>query len=196
MKILLLADLHGVNYDKWQNLLKIDKGLFEIIATLGDINGLYLKQITEAFPDKKCIGVLGNHDTKGQLSIYGPKDIHGKITNINEISILGLEGSVRYKENNKAPLYTQMEIINLCNSLNFADIVLSHNSPFGIHDKEDIAHRGFQGLLNYIEKHSPKYCIHGHQHIDIETTHLETRIIGIHGASIFNTESGDIEKLF
>jgi len=76
------------------------------------------------------------------------------------------------------------------------DIVLSHNSPFKIHDYDDIAHYGFMPLKNYIKKHNPKYCIHGHQYINKETNFLETKVIGICGASILDVDSGNLERIF
>lgn len=197
MKILFLADLQSVKYEAWQDFLKIDKNSFDIIATLGDIFGLYLKQTRDAFPDKKIIGVLGNHDQKGKFAYYNIEDIHNRIVDINGVKIAGIEGCVKYKESDKFPLYTQFEIIKICHHLDKADIIISHNSPFGIHDdKEDIAHIGYQGLWEYIGRHRPKYCVHGHQHIDKVTKYLSTKVIGIHGASIFDINTGCLEKVF
>ena len=197
MKILFLADLQSVRYEEWQNFLKIDKNTFDVIATLGDIYGLYLKQTIDAFPDKKIIGVLGNHDQKEQFTYYDIENIHNHIVNINGVKIAGIEGCVRYKENDNFPLYTQFDIIKVCYHMNSADIIISHNSPFEIHDdKDDIAHVGYQGLLDYIEKCKPKYCVHGHQHIDKVTKYLDTKVIGIYGASILDINTGWLEKIF
>ena len=196
MKILFLADLQSVGYEEWQNFLKIDENSFDIIATLGDIYGLYLKQTRDIFPTKRIIGVLGNHDQKGKFAYYDMEDIHNRIIDINGVKIAGIEGCVRYKESDNFPLYTQFEIIKICHHLDRADIIISHNSPFEIHDEKDIAHIGYQGLREYIERHRPKYCVHGHQHIDKVTKYLSTKVVGIHGASILNTDTGHIEKIF
>ena len=199
MKILLIADLHSVRYDAWQKFLSIDKDSFDVIATLGDIHGIYLRQLRDTFIDKKIFGVLGNHDEKGKFAYYDIDDIHGKVINVNGIKIVGVEGSVRYKDNEKYPLYTQFEIIQICNNLDYVDIVFSHNSPYGIHDSSnsdgDIAHLGFQGLLSYIENKKPKYCIHGHQHINQLTKFEDVNVLGVHGILILELETGELTRI-
>ena len=200
MKILLLADLQSVRYEEWQSFLKTDENSFDIVATLGDIYGLYLKQTRDTFPAKRIIGVLGNHDQKGKFVYYDIEDIHANIVNIDETKIGGIEGSIKYKDNEKFPLYKQEEIIEVCRNLKKADIIISHNSPYGIHDTSneegDIAHIGFIGLTNYIEKNKPKYCIHGHQHVNKTTEYLGTKVVGIHGITILDTDTGHIEEIF
>lgn len=199
MKILLLSDLHSVRHESWQNFLKLDENSFDIIVTLGDINGLYLKQLRDAFINSKIFGVLGNHDQKGKLSHYNIDDIHNKVISVNGIKMVGLEGSFKYKEKESVPLYDQYEMHDICENIEKVDIVLSHNSPMGIHDSdatEDIAHIGFMAIRDYIKKHNPKYSIHGHQHIDKETNYLGTKVIGVYGASILDIESGQIIKIF
>ena len=196
VKILLIADIHSVKYQVWKGFLRTIPAKFDMIITLGDIDALSLRQIRETFSDKEIFGVLGNHDRKGNLDFYGIEDIHNRKKEVNELTFVGLEGSVRYKDNDNYPLYTQFEIIQICKSLYRADIVVSHNSPFGIHDEKDIPHIGFEGLLSYIENKKPRLVFHGHQHKDIVSTHLGTTIIGVHGASIVDMETLEIEKIF
>lgn len=196
MKILLVADTHSVRYEVWQGFLKTDQSRFDTIITLGDIDALSLRQMRETFADKEIFGVLGNHDRKGNLNFYGIEDIHNKKKEVGGLTFVGLEGSVRYKDNDKYPLYTQFEIIQICKSLPYADIVISHNSPFGIHDEKDIPHIGFQGLLSYVEDKKPRIVFHGHQHKNIVSTHLDTSIVGIYGASIVDMKTLEIERVF
>lgn len=95
------------------------------------------------------------------------------------------------------PLYSQFQIEQICGYfLERADIIISHNSPYGIHDKKHISHIGYRGLLSYIEKYKSKFCIHGHQQIDKRTKYLDTEVIGVIGASILETTTGKIEKIF
>lgn len=61
------------------------------------------------------------------------------------------------------------------------DIFLSHNSPRGIHDREDEVHYGFEGLTTYISKENPAFVIHGHQHVNKETQVGDTQVIGVYG---------------
>jgi hypothetical protein len=38
------------------------------------------------------------------------------------------------------------------------DIFISHNSPRGIHERNDDAYAGFDGLINYMFEHKPSIC--------------------------------------
>lgn len=200
MKILLIADTHSVRHEEWQGLLKTNPSSFDFIAILGDVEAIFMRQLGETFPKKRIIGVLGNHDKKGKFDFYNIENIHGKIVEIDGVKVAGLEGSVRYKDNEKFPLYTQFEIINICKNLDYADIIISHNSPLGIHDSyntdRDIAHLGFQGLLYYIKDKKPIYCIHGHQHINKLTKIEGVNVLGVHGASILDLDLGEIIRIF
>ena len=61
------------------------------------------------------------------------------------------------------------------------DIFIAHNSPRGIHDKEDGIHAGFDALRSYIQSAKPRLLIHGHQHLNIETQFAETKVLGVYG---------------
>ena len=78
-------------------------------------------------------------------------------------------------------MYDQWEVDEILSSFPVVDILLSHNSPKGIHDREDGVHLGFDGLNAYIAKANPKLVIHGHQHVNDSTTVGETKVIGVYG---------------
>lgn len=194
MKWLLLADLQGVMYQDWISFINsyID---CDVVVTLGDIDHLFLKSITERFSDKLIIGVLGNHDFKGDLEYYNIVNLHGRCEMVGDYRVIGIEGCVCYKKDKDAPLYTQDDIISLCEKMPKADIVISHNSPFYIHDKNDVAHEGYIGLLNYIEEHQPNYVFHGHQHIHRITKYKRTLVVGIYGGWIWNQENDTFHQV-
>lgn len=192
MKFLILADLHFTDPEKWRKFLSIDQSLFDCILLLGDIDIMYLESLKKHFGDKPMVGVHGNHDYPGDLTHFGIPDIHGKSGKINDLTILGVEGCVRYK-GGEAPLHEQGEIMDLLDGSPKVDIVISHNSPKGIHDKSDTAHVGYYGLLRYIEEKRPAYVFHGHQHQDIRTQYLDTEIIGFYGGHLFNAVTGATE---
>lgn len=194
MKALVFADLHFVDYEVWRKFLSIDHSTFDVIWILGDIDIMFLKSISENFKDKLILGILGNHDYPGDLEHYQISNVHGKKVLIGDLGVIGVEGCVRYKKGH-LPLYTQEEIINLLNSLPEGEVVLSHNSPKGIHDKSDIAHEGYEGLIHYMDKHKPKYVLHGHQHKNIRSKYKETEVIGLYGGFIFDTNTGKTEKV-
>lgn len=195
MKALVFADLHFVDYEVWRKFLSIDHSTFDVIWILGDIDIMFLKSISENFKDKQMLGVLGNHDYLGDLEHYQIGNIHGKQALMRDLSLIGIEGCIRYKKGNDMPLHSQEEITNLLELLPYSDIVLSHNSPKGIHDKLDIAHEGYEGLIHYMDKHKPKYVLHGHQHKNIRSKYKESEVIGLYGGFIFDTNTGKFEKV-
>ena len=192
MKFLVFADLHFVDYSKWRAFLEIDRSRFDAILLLGDIDIMFLKSIKENFKNKAMIGVLGNHDFLGDLTYYEIPDIHGKRAVFGELSFVGVEGCVRYKKE-EAPMHEQEDIIRILEEMSPSDIVLSHNSPFGIHDKADRAHVGYQGLLTYMNDKKPRYLLHGHQHKNIKTTYCETDVYGLYGGWLFDSDTGELD---
>ena len=194
MKILLLSDLHGVDYFTWQNFLKLDKYSFDIIMTLGDIDIIFLQSLVENFSEKEMFGVHGNHDYNGDLEYFNINNIHEKSISKNKVTISGLEGCLPYKKSSL--LHTDEEIRRAIKNIDpNTNIIVSHNSPFGIHDRESSSHRGYKALRDFIEKNNPAFCIHGHQHQNIITEHGKTRIIGIYGGIILDTENSKTKQV-
>lgn len=78
-----------------------------------------------------------------------------------------------------------MESIIISNNMEKADILISHTSPYGIHQKDTDVHCGLLGIKEYIDKYNPKVNLHGHQHKK-EITILDngTYVIGVYGISI------------
>lgn len=65
------------------------------------------------------------------------------------------------------------------------DIVITHAPPRHIHDAEDRCHRGFKSFRRLIERHAPRYFIHGHIHADFADP--SDRITNLGGTQIINT---------
>lgn len=192
MRFLVLADLHFVDYSKWRTFLEIERNRFDAILLLGDIDIMFLKSIKENFATKVMIGVLGNHDFHGDLTYYEIPDIHGKRAVFGEMSIVGVAGCVRYKKED-APMYEQEDIVHILKELSPSDKVISHNSPYGIHDKPDKAHVGYQALLTFMEEKKPRYLLHGHQHKNRKSTYCQTEVYGLYGGWLFDSKTGELE---
>lgn len=195
MKWLLLSDLQGVMHQNWLNFMKMDDSSWDVTVTLGDIDGMYLKSIVERFRDKPIYGVLGNHDYKGDLEYYGIQSVHRSPMLIHGKQVVGVEGCVKYKMEKDAPLYTQQEVSEFYRELPACDIVFSHNSPYGIHDKPGIAHEGYIGLMEYIDQYKPSYVFHGHQHVHKTTIYQNTKIVGVFGGWIWDQEEDSFVKV-
>ena len=195
--ILCLADLH---YPKRIDIQKIcSLSSIDMVFWLGDIDNFALEEIRYHYKDAFHIGILGNHDINQSLERYGIFDIDKKYIKKNEISIVGLKGSIYYKDTDSEqnyPSYTQGQSLIYSETLPRADIILSHTCPYGIHETNHYSHRGLFGLRNYIDKHCSKYNIHGHQHTDKKTIlENETIVIRIYGASVLQFETGKINKI-
>ncbi|MCW1886532.1 hypothetical protein OKA04_17470 [Luteolibacter flavescens] len=68
------------------------------------------------------------------------------------------------------------------------DIFIAHNSPAGIHERDDHVHQGFDAFLKYIETSRPRYFLHGHQHLRQTTMIGDTRVIGVLGEEVIEVE--------
>lgn len=70
------------------------------------------------------------------------------------------------------------------------DILVTHAPAYKLGDGEDICHRGFQCFIDLLEKYSPKYLLHGHQHLSYSRNsriiqYRDTKIINGYGYYIF-----------
>ena len=58
------------------------------------------------------------------------------------------------------------------------DIVVTHAPPAGVGDAFDLAHRGFEALLPFLDKYKPKYLLHGHVHLNYGMDQTRVREYG------------------
>lgn len=191
MKALVLADLQWVDLDEWNRFLTIDQSNFDVVFLLGDINQILLEKIAHVFQQKRILGVQGDFGFVGDLEYYGMENCHGAVIEAYGMRVAGVEGANRYKAG-PYPMHTQEEVLEVCRHLDVADILLSHNSPTGFHDKEGHpVYQGFKGLLHYLNEKKPKYLFHGHHHVTTIDYHDQTTLIGVFGGIIFDFCSND-----
>ncbi|QUH22104.1 metallophosphoesterase family protein [Alkaliphilus sp. B6464] len=198
MNILCMADLHAPNKNQIESICSFSSSV-DMVLWLGDNDEFAIEEISKKFRDKLHVGILGNHDLYDNLEPNGIINANKNHIQKNEISIIGLEGSIKYKEidnDSKFPSYSQGESLILSERLPYADIIISHTSPYGIHEIDSDVHRGLYGILNFIQRHNPKYSIHGHQHINkVSIMENNTIVIGIYGASILKYRTGELIKI-
>ncbi|MEW6650429.1 MAG: metallophosphoesterase, partial [Chloroflexota bacterium] len=99
--------------------------------------------------------------------------------------LAGIEGSLRY--NYGAHQYSQAEMWLMAFGLipglfynrirhgRFLDIFVTHAPPWGIHDMDDLPHRGIKAFRWLLKVFSPAYHLHGHIHVYRNNTKTETR---------------------
>lgn len=140
----------------------VNKHSIELICTLGDLDYSSLHELKDITTIPK-IGVYGNHCSGSYFDELGIRNMHLSIFEYNGIVFGGFEGSVRYKDDKYAPMYTQDEASTLLHDFPKVDVMLTHCPPYKINDEpEEIAHQGFKALRSYLEEMRPKYLLHGH----------------------------------
>lgn len=162
---------------------------YDLIISCGDLKASYLSFLV-TMGKAPVLYVHGNHDTSyEQFPPEGCDCIDGKFVIINGIRILGLGGSVQYREG--AHQYTEKQMRSRIRKLRWKirqaggiDIIVTHAPPKDLGDIDDWAHRGFYAFVELIEKYQPKYLLHGHVHLRYESN--LPRIIHYQNTQIIN----------
>lgn len=186
MRILVLADIESKYFWDYFEQSKLDG--IDLILSCGDLKPEYLSFLA-TFSKVPILYVRGNHD-----DIYEEKPPEGciciedTIYTYQGIRIMGLGGSIRYKQG--VNQYTQSEMklrvakmwLKIKKSKGI-DILLTHAPAYHINDGEDGPHEGFEAFVQILDKFNPKCFIHGHVHMTYSRSHKresvykETRII-------------------
>ena len=167
MKLLVVADEESPYlWDYYQpgTLKGVD-----LILSCGDLDPDYL-QFLVTMAGCPLLYVRGNHDERyDRKPPLGCTCIEDKVYDFHGLRILGLGGSMRYK--NSPCMYTEAEMqarirkagwqIRLMGGF---DILLTHAPAKGCGDMEDLPHRGFACFNTLLETWKPAYMVHGHVH--------------------------------
>jgi Icc-related predicted phosphoesterase len=134
----------------------------DAIVCLGDLDRAWIESIASVRVPR--LGVHGNHDPDHVLREVEVEDLHMRRTATGGLTFAGFEGCVRYSRSGDHQ-YTQKEATKLARKLPAADVLICHCPPRGINDDpEDPAHIGFEGLRDWVDRHQPRYVLHGHTH--------------------------------
>jgi Icc-related predicted phosphoesterase len=154
----------------------------DAVLTLGDLEPDWIAPLGTL--DLPRLGVHGNHDGEDELSSLGIRDLHLSRAEHNGWSFAGFEGCVRYRDGPHQ--YTQEEAAELARRLPAADVLLCHCPPWGVNDEpDDPAHAGFVALREWVERHRPRYLLHGHTTPDPRTRvdrFGRTEVVWVRGA--------------
>jgi len=178
-------------------------GDVDLVLSCGDLPYYYLEYIISML-NVPLLYVHGNHDPPVEYAASGLEstgpgggiNVHGRLVRERGLSVLGLEGSIRYKPRGNYQ-YTDLEMWRLAWKVTprlafqrlttgrTLDILLAHSPPYGIHNGRDRTHVGFQSFLWLMRRFKPRYMLHGHRHIYnplevTETQYEETTIINIY----------------
>lgn len=197
MKILTIGDVESKYLWDYFEKSKLDG--IDLIISCGDLAPEYLSFLA-TFTSAPVLYVHGNHDDKYEKRPpEGCICIEDDVYVYNGVRILGLGGSMKYKEGNHQ--YTEwemrMRVIKLFPKIlknQGFDILVSHAPAFEINDGKDLPHRGFKVFRNLMEKYRPKYFLHGHVHMNYGRQHvrcdryMDTNILNAYERYLFEYE--------
>lgn len=168
MKILVISD--EPSKWLWDFFEKEKLADYDLILSCGDLPAEYLSFLV-TFANCPLLYVTGNHDHYDLKAPEGCICVDDDIYEYNDVRILGLGGSMRYKPG--ANMYTEREMCARVRKLRWKlfrkkgfDILLTHSPARGFHDTEELPHRGYEVFHYLIKKYKPKYFLHGHVHLN------------------------------
>jgi Icc-related predicted phosphoesterase len=220
MKILCISD--QIDPLIYTNSIRQRFADVDLVLSAGDLPMDYLEFIVSSL-NKPVLFVFGNHNLneyekyKGIYPEYsgfetnipsgsGAVHIGSKVKYEEGLIIAGLGGCMRYNReiNQFTEFQMKLEILKLLPALifnrifrgRFVDILLTHASPKGIHDKEDRCHWGFESFLWFMQVFKPRYLVHGHIHLydlsEVRTTkYNDTLVINAYSHYLINTDENN-----
>lgn len=193
VRLLCIADTHG-NL-KGEHLETIRDTRCDACFLLGDVSHKDLQLLDSVLDKSKTYGILGNHDDFGLLEKMGIKNIHLKTVDVKGLTVLGFEGSHRYKDG-AYPMYTQEEADELLKDMPATDIFVTHDSSFEALATNQ-AHCGFKAILGLLKEKGIPLHIHGHLH-DRQQYSLDngTSCICVYKAALIETDPVSVSFLF
>ena len=161
------------------------------IVLLGDLERAWTDGLADVALPK--IGVHGNHDRPGALAALGAQDVHLRRVEVGGLTFSGLSGSPRYSREPRPFEWTEDQIRTLIERLPAADVLLTHAPPLGVDDEaDDPVHRGLAPLREWVERHQPRYLLHGHTQPDPARRTARvgaTRVIHVRGAALIELQA-------
>ena len=193
MKILLISDTEERSlWDNWTGATAERLADVGLILSAGDLKAEYLEFLVTML-NVPLVYVRGNHDGMyDERPPEGCEDADGKVVDVEcgsgsskqKIRILGLGGSMRYKdEAAEARVKRAERAVRKCRRKDMVmsfirsadnvsgekgkpafDILLTHAPCRGYGDMEDLPHRGFECFNVLLNKYSPQLHCYGHVH--------------------------------
>ncbi|MCH3967938.1 MAG: metallophosphoesterase [Atopobiaceae bacterium] len=143
----------------------------DLIVSCGDLSAEYLSFLA-TMGNVPVLYVPGNHDGSYlRKPPEGCECVDDRLVTVGGVRILGLGGSASYNGGPYQYDESQMRRRIRRQELHIrrahgVDVILTHASPRGIGDADDVAHRGFEAFLPLLERTKPRYLIHGHVHLN------------------------------
>jgi uncharacterized protein len=157
----------------------------DLVIACGDLPFPYLEFVLTML-NVPLVYVPGNHDrptyTSDGRTVSAPEgavNIDGRILTLRfsgsrSLTLVGFGGSMAYGGTEHQ--YTEWEMAKRIARLTprllwyrwakgrCVDVLVTHAPPQGIHDGDDLCHRGFRAFLRFMRRVRPRYHLHGHVH--------------------------------
>lgn len=205
MRILTVSDRVEKSFLKEHFLREKCEGV-RLILACGDLPSYYLEYLLNSL-NVPLYYVPGNHDeelhVKKETFAQGCKNIDERVIAFKGWLFGGLGGGFRYRKGKY--LYTEKQMQRKVRRMiprlalkkikykRYLDILITHAPPFGIHDEQTLAHKGFETFLTFMRTYKPAYIIHGHTRLDREkkksvSQYLSTRIINTNNYRVLDLD--------
>ena len=192
MRILAVADKESVALYDYYRPGKLDG--FDLILGCGDLSEGYLEFLM-TLADCPLVYVHGNHDENHKKVPLGCICADDKVVEVAGLRILGLGGSMKYREGKYMYSERRMRLRILRRKFSIMrhggiDVLLTHAPARGLNDLEDLPHRGFQCFHKLLKKYKPALFVHGHVHreynhnIPQRTIHNGTLVVNAFGYAV------------
>lgn len=201
MKILCVSDTIVPQLESAANLRR-RHAYIDLVVSCGDMPAAYLEFITSVL-SVPLFYVRGNHDEGYRDRPPGGQNLHLSVLHYKGLTFTGIEGCMRY---NKGEIqYTDAEVNRMVMGMaprllvprlksgRAIDILVTHSPPKGIHDRDDLPHRGWKALLTFMDWYRPRYMLHGHVHTydrrdTVQTVYNQTVIWNVNPYMILEVE--------
>jgi Icc-related predicted phosphoesterase len=174
MLVMVVADDESL-LNSWEGA----QAQVDLLISCGDIADQIILEVARRSNCSRVLAVKGNHDSSGELP---PQicDLHLNVVEFGGLKFGGFAGAWKYKLKGNF-LFEQQEVSSMTSWFPMVDVFVAHNSPRGIHDRDDDVHLGFDAFNTYIKRANPRVFLHGHQHVSTETVVGDTRVLGTYG---------------
>jgi|SRR5579875_606025 len=151
------------------------RGRVDLVISCGDLDKTYLEFLVTEL-EVPLLYVPGNHDAAYREDPpEGCESIDGRVCEMGGLRIAGIGGSLNYNSGPDKFQYTERQMTWRLRRLGWRamrtrgiDLVVSHAAPHlndSALDAKDEAHRGSIAFERYIERHHPRWWLHGHNHL-------------------------------
>lgn len=164
----------------------------DLLIGCGDLPAYYLDYLVSNL-NVPLYAVHGNHDAAPPLegsagfNRCGAQWIGGRGVRTEEgLLIAGFDGSLRYNlgayQSSQREMHATVRrlipwlMLNKVRYGRCLDVLITHASPKGVHDKPDRCHTGFDAFNWFISTFKPRYHLHGHIHLYDRRAETVTRV--------------------